>query len=208
MNRIETSTDTQKLMTAALPALVITFLLFALMQELIGTDAVSIRATPIPIDNELPEPRKDSQPNHIVRTLPEPEKPMPRPESFIPDATGEAGPLLEVSVEPVLPAPGLDAAGDFMLLDKTATAVVRIDPKYPTQAAKDGIEGWVKLSFSIDTTGAVIDVQVLDAEPKRIFDREAIKALKAWKYQPQIKDGKAVAQQGMQVQLDFSLDKA
>jgi periplasmic protein TonB len=208
MNRTETSTDTQKLMTAALPALVITFLLFALMQELIGTGAVSIRAIPIPIDNELPEPRKDSQPNHIVRTLPEPERPMPRPESFTPDATGEAGPLVELSVDPVLPAPGLDAVGDFMLLDKTATAVVRIDPKYPTQAAKDGIEGWVKLSFSIDATGSVIDVQVLDAEPKRIFDREAIKALKAWKYQPQMKDGKPVAQQGMQVQLDFSLDKA
>lgn len=208
MNRTETSTDTQKLMTAALPALVITFLLFALMQQLIETDAISIRATPIPIDNELPEPRKDSQPNHIVRTLPEPEKPMPRPESFTPDATGEAGPLVEVSVDPVLPAPGLGATGDFMLLDKTATALVRIDPKYPAQAAKDGIEGWVKLSFSIDATGAVIDVQVLDAEPKRIFDREAIKALKAWKYQPQMKDGKALAQQGMQVQLDFSLDKA
>ena len=208
MNRIDTSTDTQKLMTAALPAFVITFLLFALMQQLIGTDAVSTRPVLIPIDNELPEPRKDSQPNTIVRTLPEPEKPMPRPESFTPDATGDAGPLVELSVDPVVPAPGLEATGDFMRLDKTATALVRIDPKYPTQAAKDGIEGWVKLSFSIDTSGAVIDVQVLDAEPKRIFDREAIRALKAWKYQPQMKDGKPIAQQGMQVQLDFSLDKA
>jgi protein TonB len=208
MNRTETSADTQKLMAAALPAFVITFLLFALMQQLIGAEAVSIRPQLFTLDNELPEPRKDSQPNNIVRTLPEPEKPMPRPESLTPDPTGDGGPLVEVSVDPVLPVPGLEAAGDFMLLDKTATAVVRIDPKYPTQAAKDGIEGWVKLSFSIDASGAVIDVQVLDAEPKRVFDREAIKALKAWKYQPQMKDGKAVAQQGMQVQLDFSLDKA
>jgi protein TonB len=208
MNRVETSTDTQKLMTAALPAFVITFLLFALMQQLIGADRVSIRPVSIPIDNELPEPRKDSDPNLIIRTLPEPEKPMPRPESLTPDPRDDGGPLVEVSVEPVLPVPGLEAARDFMLLDKTATALVRIDPKYPTQAAKDGIEGWVKLSFSIDATGAVIDVQVLDAEPKRIFDREAIKALKAWKYQPQMQDGKAVVQQGMQVQLDFSLDKA
>jgi protein TonB len=208
MNRTETSADTQKLMAAALSAFVITFLLFALMQQLIGAEAVSIRPQLFTLDNELPEPRKDSQPNNIVRTLPEPEKPMPRPESLTPDPTGDGGPLVEVSVDPVLPVPGLEAAEDFMLLDKTATAVVRIDPKYPTQAAKDGIEGWVKLSFSIDASGAVIDVQVLDAEPKRVFDREAIKALKAWKYQPQMKDGKAVAQQGMQVQLDFSLDKA
>lgn len=208
MNTIETSTETQKLMSAALPAFVITFLLFALMQALIGTEGVSIKATPIPIDTELPEPRQDSQPNHTVRTLPEPQKPMPRPESVTPDSAGDTGPFVELSVDPVLPAPDLELAGNFMQLDKTATAVVRIDPKYPTQAAKDGIEGWVKLSFSIDATGAVTDVQVLEAEPKRIFDREAIRALKAWKYQPQMKDGKAIAQHGMQVQLDFSLDKA
>lgn len=40
MNSIETSTDTQKLTPAALPAFVITFLLFALMQEVIETDAM------------------------------------------------------------------------------------------------------------------------------------------------------------------------
>ncbi len=208
MNRVETSTDAQKLTAAAVPPVAITFVLFALMQQLTRTEAVSIRPPLISVDHELPEPRKDSEPNPIVRTLPEPEKPMPRPESFTPDPTGEAGPLVELALDPVLPAKALEIGSDVMLLDKTATAVVRIDPKYPTQAAKDGIEGWVKLSFSIDASGAVVDVQVLDAEPKRIFDREAIKALKAWKYEPQIRDGKAVAQQGMQVQLDFSLDKA
>ena len=101
MNRTETSADTQKLMAAALPAFVITFLLFALMQQLIGAEAVSIRPQLFTLDNELPEPRKDSQPNNIVRTLPEPEKPMPRPESLTPDLTGDGWPLVEVSVDPV-----------------------------------------------------------------------------------------------------------
>lgn len=208
MNRIETSTETQKLMTAALPAFAITFLLFALMQQLIEADTVSIRPPIIPIDNELPEPRKDSEPNIIIRTLPEPEKVMPRPEALAPDAEGDAAPFIDLPVDTVIPAAGLGEITEFTLVDKTATAIVRIDPKYPAEAAKNGIEGWVKLSFSIDTSGAVMDVQVLDANPKRIFDREAVKALKSWKYQPQLKDGKAVAQQGMQVQLDFSLDKA
>ena len=208
MNRIYTSTDTQKLATAAVPAVAITFLLFALMQQLIETDSLAISPAVVAFDHELPEPRKDSQPKHIVRTLPEPEKPMPRPESFTPDPNGDAGPLVELSADPVLLAPDLKFDGNLMLLDKTATAVVRIDPKYPAEAAKNGIEGWVKLSFSIDASGAVVDVQVLDSEPKRIFDREAIKALKAWKYQPLIREGKALAQQGMQVQLDFSLDNA
>jgi protein TonB len=208
MNTTDTSTDRQKLMTAALPAFVITFLLFALMQQLIATGAVLIQPVVISVDNELPEPRKESQPATIVRVLPLPDKPVIRPEFSRADDGGDTGPLLELSVDPVLPAPDLETEGDFRLQDKTATAIVRIDPRYPPEAAKNGIEGWVKLSFTIASSGAVTEVQVLDSEPKRIFDREAIKALKAWKYQPQIRDGKAVAQTGMQVQLDFSLDKA
>lgn len=208
MNRIDTSTDTQKLMAASLPAITITFLLFAMMQQLIGTERVSVQPRFVTLDDELPEPRKDSQANTIVRVLPEPPKMMPPPEPVSPDLDDTAGPAIDLPADPVLPAIDLDDSTELTALDKSATAMVRIDPSYPADAAKNGIEGWVKLSFSIDATGAVFDVQVLDAEPRRVFDREAIKALKSWKYQPQFKAGKAVVQTGMQVQLDFSLDKA
>ncbi|WP_352311523.1 energy transducer TonB, partial [Psychrobacter sp. W2-37-MNA-CIBAN-0211] len=43
--------------------------------------------------------------------------------------------------------------------------------------------------------------------PKRLFDREAIRALKKWKYKPKIVDGKPLRQSGMTVQLDFTLEK-
>ena len=80
-------------------------------------------------------------------------------------------------------------------------------PKYPTQAARDGKEGWVQLSFTIDELGGVTDVEVIDAEPKRIFDREAKRALRKWKYRPKIIDGKPQKQPGLQVQLDFKLNQ-
>ena len=92
-------------------------------------------------------------------------------------------------------------------IDGDATPIVRIEPKYPTQAARDGKEGWVQLSFTIDELGGVTDVEVIDADPKRIFDREAKRALRKWKYRPKIIDGKPQKQPGLQVQLDFKLNQ-
>ncbi|AVV82850.1 cell envelope biogenesis protein TonB [Shewanella putrefaciens] len=63
------------------------------------------------------------------------------------------------------------------------------------------------MRFTINELGGVDDVEVIQAEPKRLFDKEAIRALKKWKYKPKIVDGKPLKQPGMTVQLDFTLDK-
>jgi protein TonB len=74
-------------------------------------------------------------------------------------------------------------------------------------AQRNGTEGWVKLSFSINVVGGVEDVVVIEAEPKRVFNREAKRALKRWKYKAKIVDGKPVRQTGLTVQLDFSMEQ-
>jgi protein TonB len=101
---------------------------------------------------------------------------------------------------------GLSGPG-ALVRDGDATPIVRIEPKYPIEAARDGKEGWVQLRFTINELGGVDDVEVIDAEPKRIFDREAIRALRKWKYRPKVEDGKPVRQPGIQVQLDFKLNQ-
>jgi len=45
----------------------------------------------------------------------------------------------------------------------------------------------------------------VDAQPKRTFDREAVRALRRWKYKPTIEAGNAVKQSGMFVVLEFKL---
>jgi len=101
---------------------------------------------------------------------------------------------------------GISAPGAGFGRDGDATPIVRIEPKYPMQAARDGKEGWVKLSFTINEIGGVEDVEVIEAQPKRVFDKEAKRALRKWKYKPKVVDGKAMRQAGLSVQLDFKMD--
>jgi protein TonB len=89
--------------------------------------------------------------------------------------------------------------------DGDATPIVRIEPKYPIQAARDGKEGYVILSFSINKIGGVEDVNVIEAKPKRVFDKEAKRALRKWKYKPKVVEGKPLVQTGLTVQLDFKM---
>ncbi|GAD80840.1 energy transducer TonB [Vibrio ezurae] len=83
----------------------------------------------------------------------------------------------------------------------------RIEPRYPARALSRKIEGYVVMSFTINDRGRPTDIEVVDSKPKRIFDREATRALQRWKYQPLIVNGKAIAQKGQTLKLEFRLQK-
>jgi protein TonB len=191
---------------------VIAFVLFIVMAELIsntgrppekGADSVVIdivMATP----DDATQLRK-----RVPPPPPPPPKQPPKLEPVEPDIAEADTSGLGFSM------PTVDVGGASVSIgsvgamrDGDATPIVRIEPKYPTQAARDGKEGWVKLSFTINEVGGVEDVKVLDADPKRVFDREARRALGKWKYKPKIEDGKPMRQTGLTVQLDFKLDQS
>lgn len=69
-------------------------------------------------------------------------------------------------------------AGDMLM------PLQRIEPVYPYRAQQAGIEGSVTLRFSVDADGRVQDVEVVEAKPKRQFERAAIQAINKWRYQP------------------------
>ena len=197
---------TTKMLVAGAGALSITFLLFAAMQQLIAVQGAApkpVIATPVVA---LFEQVKDTD-VHIKQPMPKMPELKPRE---LPPVTPT--PVDNINISPgefTIAGPTLPRAhgeGIPAQRDRSATPIVRIEPRYPVPAARDGISGWVQLGFTIDETGTVTDVQVLAAEPARVFDREAVAALRRWKYQPKMLEGKAVKQTGMQVQLDFSLN--
>ncbi|MEC6881947.1 energy transducer TonB [Photobacterium piscicola] len=99
------------------------------------------------------------------------------------------------------------AIGDGLGKSQQAMPLYRVEPRYPSRALRQGKEGYVVLKFTIDTQGRPIDIAVMDAKPHRLFDKEAIRALRKWKYQPQVVNGTAMAQQGQTVRLEFRLNQ-
>jgi protein TonB len=90
--------------------------------------------------------------------------------------------------------------------DEEVMPLVRVAPRYPRKAAMRGIEGWVKVEFTILEDGTVADAKVIDAQPRSIFNREAVRAVLRWKFKPKIVDGKQVRRQATQI-ISFKLDK-
>ncbi|MCY9864651.1 energy transducer TonB [Vibrio coralliirubri] len=149
------------------------------------------------------------------RAVPEkPEMPEPPPEAQTSQSQAEVTPLNSMSS---LPSLDLNTSIDGLAINapifsdfgsnQQAMPLYRVEPRYPAKALKRGAEGHVIMSFTIDETGRPIDIQVTDANPRRMFEREAMRALKKWKYQPKVVDGKAIAQVGQTVKLEFKLAK-
>lgn len=57
-------------------------------------------------------------------------------------------------------------------------------PRYPPDALRSGTEGEVMMELTVGTDGAVTNARVLRSEPARIFDREALNAVRRWKFEP------------------------
>jgi protein TonB len=90
--------------------------------------------------------------------------------------------------------------------DRDAVPQVRIQPDYPIQARQKGIEGWVDVQFTVGPDGSVRNPVVLNAQPRSIFDGAALQAIKGWKYNPKIQDGKPVERAGLKVRIRFELE--
>jgi protein TonB len=63
--------------------------------------------------------------------------------------------------------------------------VKKVPPDFPAEASKKGIStGVVKAKLNIEADGKVSSVEIIEAEPKRVFDRAVTAALMEWKFEP------------------------
>ncbi|MFT5814315.1 MAG: protein TonB [Psychroserpens sp.] len=189
----------------------VTFTLFAFMSFLVSSGDRNkedgLESIIVEVNTSPPKSAAERR-QRVPPPPPPPPKTPPKPQAPEPETNNDTSGLTfnMPGVQLAGANAGISAPGAGFGRDGDATPIVRIEPKYPIQAARDGKEGWVTLSFTINEIGGVEDVDVIEAEPKRVFDKEAKRALRKWKYKPKVVDGKAMRQPGLTVRLDFKMD--
>ena len=192
--------------------------LFWLLWALIGVRASSdeIQAAP---KIEFVRLRRETEVEEKKRVKPQIDKPEPPPSataiatseklSVVPGADlASLAPSVDFSGAGGSAAGGgfgADALASGGGVDRDAMPQVRIQPDYPIQARQKRIEGWVDVKFTVGIDGSVRDPVVIGAEPKEIFDRAALQAIRGWKYNPKIADGKPVERTDLKVRIQFNL---
>jgi periplasmic protein TonB len=70
-----------------------------------------------------------------------------------------------------------------------AVLVRQVNPRYPTAAMRSNQEGWVDVELTVGSDGTVSNVNVVDAQPKHVFDRSAVDAVSKWEFKPAMRNG-------------------
>ncbi len=66
-------------------------------------------------------------------------------------------------------------------------------PRYPRSALRTGASGNVVLRIEVRADGRVGEVGVVESSRHRDLDREAMRAVRRWRFQPALQDGRPVA---------------
>ncbi|MCC4609251.1 energy transducer TonB [Xanthomonas campestris] len=81
---------------------------------------------------------------------------------------------------PAAPRPAPAAAPAAQSLRPISTPA----PRYPPEALRAGTSGEVLVEITVGTDGSITASRVLRANPPRVFDREALNAVKRWRFEP------------------------
>jgi periplasmic protein TonB len=205
-----------RLVGAALGGVIIALLLFLLMQALVGgregAERVGETGKVVEFVRIRPEEAVQVRDRQLPREPPPADQPPPPPQLHTEAPQAATRQVLDFETPAI--AIGLDGGPVIATgwqpgevgADSDVVPIVRIEPHYPRDAQLRGIEGWVRLRFTINPDGSVSDPEVIAAEPPRIFNREAVRAILRWKFRPRIVDGQAVPRQAEQV-IEFRIDR-
>lgn len=183
----------------------VTLGLFFTMYNLIKNDAVPVEAPPTKVMPQLKQTPPDLTP--IFEEFDAPVKPVYEQK---PETIDDPEPIdtSVINMKPVIPTVfELGNKIKPVIENNNVLPMVRVNPVYPQSLAARGIEGFVDVVFDVTETGSTQNIEVVYAEPERVFNSAVIKAVSRWKYRPKMEDGVAVKMQGVRERIRFNLAK-
>lgn len=187
------------------------FLIFLLMQYLITTDVFDkkkdsdisfLEFIRINSDDSLQE--RDRK----IPDRPKPEKrPPPPPDIELKQETTLVRPNLDIEL-PNFSVP-TDFSGAFLgnldNLGGTSSALipmVKVQAQCPLQAIQGGVNGTIQIYLIVNPNGKVSNAKVVRDTNNKMFNKEALKAIRRWQFKPKIINGIPVEQAG-EIEMEF-----
>ena len=193
-------------------SIAVSLIVFSLLAYIVKPDLNSLRDADDFRVVDFIRLKKDSSIKEKLRSIPDkpqPPKKPPPPQMEAPDLkTPPKAPLLDIEFPDInLPT---DFGGAFVNAPSPGQSsqlipLVRINPQYPRAELLSGVEGYVKVRFTVNEDGTVSKPSVVESRPPRVFDRAALNAIKKWKFKAKVVNGVAVKQDGVQV-IDFKIN--
>ncbi|MED5611123.1 energy transducer TonB [Pseudomonas sp. JH-2] len=159
------------------------------------------KPTPKPVEKAVPKkapkpkPKPKPEPEPVEQAQAQPTPPAPPPPPAAP-TVGQSTPGAQAAPTGTQGPAGLPTGS----LNDSDIKPLRMDsPKYPLMAQRRGIEGHVKVLFTITADGRIDDIQVLDSSPPRMFDSAVRQAMDTWRFEPRVSGGRIVARQATKV---------
>lgn len=81
---------------------------------------------------------------------------------------------------------------DATSVDRPLRILERVAPNFPMDALQNGVSGWVVIEGTVGPDGRVNEARVTRARPKGWFEKEALRALRRWRFEPKVEGGEAV----------------
>ena len=202
-------------LSALILGVLISLGLFFLMQSLIDSGEQNTNASSEGQIMEFIRIREDETLSIKDRRKPQkpkpPKEPPPPPKLIVEKQVKPTMNRIKIEI-PNIDLPSIAGGGPFLgnwagnpLAEGDVLPIVRIDPQWPREALVEGIEGYVVVEVTIGADGSVKDVRVIQSEPRRMFDRNVIRAVLKWKFKPRIINGVAVERKAIQM-LEFTLN--
>jgi protein TonB len=139
------------------------------------------------IIEEIKKPPPDAPPPPPPKLAAPPPPFIPPPEINIQVPITQVAPTIttqSTTPPPKVAPPPVPVAPPQPLVRKEYKASYRVDPQFPRQAITQGLSGKVIAWVHVAPNGTVTNVEIRQST-NRIFDREVIRALSQWKFNPE-----------------------